>query len=109
MGNGEQVILRPGEQVGYKEEKDGFLARIGSVLADWAEKWFPDAYVFAAVAVVIVGVWALLMGQSVYQISINFGAHFWDLVAFTMQAAFVIITDRHLLGYSRLFSPRQLL
>ncbi|KJS02892.1 MAG: Short chain fatty acid transporter [Peptococcaceae bacterium BRH_c4a] len=74
------------------EEKEGSLARLGFKMADWAEKWFPDAYVFAVAAVVIIAVWAMFMGQSVYQISVNFGSHFWDLVPFTMQAAFVIIT-----------------
>ena len=30
---------------------DSMLQRMGSALANWAEKWFPDAYVFAAIAV----------------------------------------------------------
>ncbi len=74
------------------EKAEGLLARMGFRLADWAEKWFPDAYIFALVAMVIVAVWAIFMGQSFYQVGVNFGAHFWDLIAFTMQAAFVIIT-----------------
>lgn len=91
MGNGEQskLSLRPPAPQG---EKEGFMSRIGTALADWSEKWFPDAYVFAAAAVVIISVWALFMGRSFNEISINFGSHFWDLVNFTMQAAFVIIT-----------------
>ncbi|MFZ5597732.1 MAG: short-chain fatty acid transporter [Bacillota bacterium] len=75
-----------------RQEKEGILERVGFRLADWAERWFPDAYVFAVAAVVIIVIWALFRGQSVYQISVNFGSHFWDLVSFTMQAAFVIIT-----------------
>ena len=35
------------------------MERMGAGLADWSEKWFPDAYVFAAIAVVIVCVAAL--------------------------------------------------
>lgn len=35
--------------------KEGLMARAGFALADWSEKWFPDAYVFATIAVVIVG------------------------------------------------------
>ena len=72
--------------------KDGLMARAGFALADWSEKWFPDAYVFAVIAVVIVGVAALLMGRTPTQIGTDFGAHFWDLVPFAMQMAFVVIT-----------------
>ena len=72
--------------------KDGLMARVGFALADWSEKWFPDAYVFAVIAVVIVGVAALFMGRTPTQIGVDFGAHFWDLVPFAMQMAFVIIT-----------------
>lgn len=92
MNNGGQTNLKINQQVIHEQEKDGILARVGARLADWSERWFPDAYVFAAVAVVIVSVWALFMGQSFQQIAVNFGSHFWDLVPFTMQAAFVIIT-----------------
>jgi len=72
--------------------KDGLMARAGFALADWSEKWFPDAYVFAAIAVVLVGLAALLMGRTPAQVGVDFGAHFWDLVPFAMQMAFVIIT-----------------
>mgnify|MGYP003694106335 CR=1 FL=1 len=41
---------------------EGAIARLGAALADWSEKWFPDAYVFAAIAVVIVCVAALCDG-----------------------------------------------
>ena len=74
------------------QTKDGLMARMGFALADWSEKWFPDAYVFAVIAVVIVGVAALLMGRTPTQIGTDFGAHFWDLVPFAMQMAFVVIT-----------------
>jgi len=72
--------------------KDGLMARAGFALADWSENWFPDAYVFAAIAVVIVGVAALLIGRSPEHIGVDFGTHFWDLIPFAMQMAFVIIT-----------------
>ena len=32
-------------------ERDGFLARLGLRFTNWAERWFPDAYVFVALAV----------------------------------------------------------
>lgn len=71
--------------------KQGTIARLGATLADWSEKWFPDAYVFAAIAVVIVCAAALAMGRSPTQISVDFGKSFWNLIPFTMQMAFVVI------------------
>ena len=72
-------------------EKQGAIARLGVTLADWSEKWFPDAYVFAVFAVVIVCAAALAMGRSPNQISVDFGKSFWNLIPFTMQMAFVVI------------------
>ncbi|MHB1654380.1 MAG: short-chain fatty acid transporter [Desulfitobacteriaceae bacterium] len=74
-----------------EKEENGLLARMGSSLADWSERWFPDAYVFAAIAVIIVSIAAILMGRSPQKVAIDFGSHFWDLIPFTMQMAFVVI------------------
>jgi short-chain fatty acids transporter len=67
------------------------MERMGAALADWSEKWFPDAYVFAAIAVVIVCIAALAMGRKPVEISQDFGKSFWNLIPFTMQMAFVVI------------------
>ena len=72
-------------------EEQGTLARMGAALADWSERWFPDAYVFAVIAVVVVGIGALAMGRSPMKIAIDFGNGFWTLIPFTMQMAFVVI------------------
>ncbi|UQD52942.1 short-chain fatty acid transporter [Bacillus methanolicus] len=72
--------------------QDGLIARIGFSLANWSEKWFPDAFIFAAVAVVFISVVALIMGRTLVDIGVDFGAHFWDLIPFAMQMAFIIIT-----------------
>jgi short-chain fatty acids transporter len=72
--------------------KEGFMARIGFSLADWSERWFPDAFVFASIAVVFISIVALLMGRTPAQIGVDFGTHFWDLIPFAMQMAFIIIT-----------------
>ena len=72
-------------------EQQGAIARLGAALADWSEKWFPDAYVFAAIAVFIVAVAALAMGRTPTQVSVDFGKSFWNLIPFTMQMAFVVI------------------
>jgi short-chain fatty acids transporter len=71
--------------------EQGAIARLGATLADWSEKWFPDAYVFAAIAVVIVCAAALAMGRTPTQISVDFGKSFWNLIPFTMQMAFIVI------------------
>jgi short-chain fatty acids transporter len=73
------------------QEKEGAIARLGISLANWSEKWFPDAFVFAAVAVLIVSVGALAMGRTPTQVSVDFGKSFWNLIPFTMQMAFVVI------------------
>lgn len=75
-----------------EEEKPGLMARWGAALADWSEKWFPDAYIFAVIAVVLVAGVAILMGRTPSQVAVDFGKSFWGLVPFTMQMAFVIIT-----------------
>jgi short-chain fatty acids transporter len=72
--------------------QDGIMARMGVSLANWSEKWFPDAFIFAVIAVVFISVVALLMGRTPIDIGIDFGTHFWDLVPFAMQMAFIIIT-----------------
>ncbi len=69
----------------------GILARLGARLADWSERWFPDAYIFAAIAVAVVCVAALLAGRTPLQIGQDFGKGFWGLIPFTMQMTFVII------------------
>ncbi|HYM91656.1 MAG TPA: TIGR00366 family protein [bacterium] len=67
------------------------LARVGLALADWCERWFPDAFVFAMAAVVIVAIGALLLGASLQAVMVQFGKGFWDLITFTMQMALIII------------------
>ena len=67
------------------------MQRMGASLANWAEKWFPDAYVFAAIAVLVVVVAALAMGRTPAQVSVDFGKSCWNLIPFTMQMAFVVI------------------
>ncbi len=80
------------EKCPAKSSEQGFMARVGMALADWSEKWFPDAYVFAAIAVALVGAIALFLGRTPMQVANDFGKSFWSLVPFTMQMAFVIIT-----------------
>src|SRR5918993_628263 len=68
------------------------LDAIGLRLSDWFERWFPDAFALALVAVAIVFAATLATGSSVVQSAQWFGAGFWDLVAFTMQMSMIIVT-----------------
>lgn len=57
----------------------------------WSERWIPDAYVFAAAAVVIVAAIAILAGASPQSAAKAFGDGFWSLIPFTMQMSFIIV------------------
>jgi short-chain fatty acids transporter len=67
------------------------LERIALRCCDWSERWVPDAYVFAALAVVIVAAAAILLGATPLQTAQAFGDGFWSLIPFTMQMSFIII------------------
>lgn len=71
--------------------QDGWMARAALRSAAWAEKWFPDAYVFAVLGVVIVAVAAMGFGATPQATASAFGDGFWSLIPFTMQMAFVVI------------------
>nr|WP_258002226.1 TIGR00366 family protein [Burkholderia sp. WAC0059] len=66
----------------------------------WSERWFPDAYIFAAIAVIVVALGSLAAGAPVQQVGIAFGDGFWSLIPFTMQMAIVAIS-----GYVVAVSP----
>ena len=68
------------------------LAGVGLRLSEWFERWFPDAYALAIVAVGIVAASSVAIGNSPAQTAQWFGAGFWDLVAFTMQVTMLIIS-----------------
>lgn len=70
---------------------DGRLARMALRFTDWAERWFPDAFVFVALAVIVVAVAVLANGAPVSEVTKSFGDGFWTLIPFTMQMAFVTI------------------
>lgn len=71
--------------------REGFLARAALAFTSWAERWFPDAYVFVALAVVLVALAALANGAAPQAIAKAFGDGFWSLITFTMQMVFVTI------------------
>jgi short-chain fatty acids transporter len=72
-------------------EDHGKLSRLAMTFADWSERWFPDALVFALAAVVIVFFIGLCMGETPGHLTTDFGEGFWELSLFTMQMAMIII------------------
>ena len=72
-------------------ERAAPLARVGEALADFCERYFPDAFVFALCAVIIVFLGGLALGEKPLKLVQVFGEGFWVLIPFTMQMALIII------------------
>jgi short-chain fatty acids transporter len=72
-------------------KSDGPLVRLAIAFTAWAERWFPEAFIFVAVAVVVVALAAMANGASPLMVSEAFGNGFWSLITFTMQMAFIVI------------------
>src|SRR6516162_6987971 len=79
---------------------EGILARLGLRFTNWAERWFPDAYVFVCLAVAVVAAAALINGASPVAVATSFGDGFWSLIVFTMQMVMVVVS-----GYVVASSP----
>ncbi|MEP6940434.1 MAG: TIGR00366 family protein [Rudaea sp.] len=73
------------------DQENSALARVALRLSAWAERWFPDAYIFAALGVVVVAVAAMCFGAGPQATAVAFGDGFWSLIPFTMQMVFVVI------------------
>jgi short-chain fatty acids transporter len=73
------------------EKQESVLERFGLALAAWSEKWFPDAWIFALLGVVIVFIFGILIGESPEKLVLEGGKSFWTLIPFTMQMALIII------------------
>ncbi len=67
------------------------LARAGARIADVCERWFPDAFVFALAAVLLIFAGGVAGGIPATRLVAEFGGGFWSLVNFTMQMAIVIV------------------
>src|SRR5256714_5739553 len=74
-----------------KRPREPAAIRLGLAISDWTERWFPDAFVFALVGIVVVFVAGLLLGRSPGQMTRYFGGGFWTLIPFTMQMALIVI------------------
>ncbi len=73
------------------QSRPGWPVRFALRCAAFAERWFPDAYVFAVLGVVVVAACAIGFGASPADTAGAFGEGFWSLIPFTMQMAFVVI------------------
>src|SRR5947207_3241798 len=78
----------------------GRFVQVGMAMADWAERWFPDAFVIALIGLIIVFVGGLLAGTSAADLVKYFGDGFWSLIPLTMQMALIVVG-----GYTVASSP----
>jgi short-chain fatty acids transporter len=82
-------------------DEGGPLARIALRFSDWCERWFPDAFVFALVATLVVFVLGLGVADASPTLLVeSWGKGFWELVPFTLQMSLIIVT-----GYVLASSP----
>ncbi len=71
--------------------RESALSRLATRCCAWSERWFPDAFAFATVAVAVVAVAAMSIGVAPIQVAQSFGSGFWSLIPFTMQMVFIIL------------------
>ena len=67
------------------------LSAIARRSCAWCERWFPDAFAFAVLAVAVVAIAAVGIGAPPLAVAESFGSGFWSLIPFTMQMTFIII------------------
>ena len=78
----------------------GVVARAALALTDWAERWVPDAFIFALLATFFVlGAAFTTTPSALTEIVDAWGRGFWELIPFTLQMALIIITG-HVLATS---------
>ncbi|MEQ1946155.1 MAG: TIGR00366 family protein [Bryobacteraceae bacterium] len=77
---------------GSRDVSTSWLSSLGLRLSHWFEQWFPDAFALAIVAVAVVALASMAIGNSPMKTAQWFGAGFWDLVAFTMQTTMLIVS-----------------
>src|SRR6516165_2957994 len=91
MSTTETAAAVPGVTSGGPTQGEGALVRLAIAFTIWAERWFPDAFIFVAIAAVVVSLGALANGATPLAVSAAFGNGFWSLIVFTMQMAFIVI------------------
>ena len=84
--------MRRARRACYTDKVEGRLQRVALALSRLAERWLPDAFVFALGATVLVFVAGLAIGVPARQLVAAWGNGFPDLNAFALQMALVIVT-----------------
>jgi short-chain fatty acids transporter len=74
------------------EPPPGLIARVAAACTAWAERWIPDAFVFALAATFLVLVAAMATGAKPLTVLEMWGGGYWELLQFTLQMALIIIT-----------------
>ena len=69
----------------------GSRSALSGRMVDFAERWFPDSYVFVLAAVAVVAIGSMLHGCPPMEVSRAFGDGFWNLLPFTMQMILVAV------------------
>jgi len=78
----------------------GVVARAALALTDWAERWVPDAFIFALLATfLVIGAAFAATPSGPAEIVDAWGRGFWELIPFTLQMSLIIITG-HVLATS---------
>jgi short-chain fatty acids transporter len=83
--------LPASSKAGGSPEESRF-ARMAISFTSWAERWYPDSFVFAALTLIVVAAAALVLGAKPVAVANAFGSGFWTIIVFTMQMVFVTIT-----------------
>jgi short-chain fatty acids transporter len=87
-------------QVHDPSDTDHRLTRLALRCVTWAERWIPDAFVFALIGtLVVLGAALLWTSSSLGSVLDAWGQGFWELIPFTLQMALIIITG-HVLASS---------
>ncbi|HXP95859.1 MAG TPA: TIGR00366 family protein, partial [Telmatospirillum sp.] len=73
-------------------QKLGLMARWAIGFTAWAERWYPDSFVFASLAVIVVALADLALGAKPMDVATSFGGGFWTMIPFTMQMTIVVIS-----------------
>lgn len=84
-------IVEHGKIRAAEEVSEGRFVRVGMAMADWSQRWFPDAFIFALIGVAIVFVAGLFTGTAARDLVKYFGDGFWSLIPLTMQMALIIV------------------
>lgn len=79
------------QQSGLPQGAPGAFVPLALALADWSQRWFPDAFVFALLALLVVFAGGMLAGTGIRDLVKDFGTGFWSLIPFTMQMTMVIV------------------